>query len=263
MSNKGQVSDEIKHTLISEKEKQSDKVFRTIKRQILFKRYVLVLFFQLLVLIPFFWIFSYTMPPTSTSPSVLFSSMIAYVIAIYGIFFWQNRRMFHRRCKILCLYSAVSAADALDRNDVVEGSFYVTRLLNFIKPFAESEKIKIGCFPTDVKSAFLGKIEKLTEQSSAVGKAILGNSGLRTDFSNQLYLLANSLFLRDKAPDLNMGVKSLDFLFEKSKPYFESITYLQSHKRLNMATKILSEIGKLALVPILLFILWFLFGYKG
>jgi hypothetical protein len=260
-----QVSEETKRRLLDEKGKTEEEARKYIRRYVRFRRQLILLSAQLLPLIPFFTITLFLsnyrgLYGNFFSVLILFFSL--YVVAGYlgGVFI--IRRSLRHTAKLVCLYTSVNAAQSLEKGSLVERSFFVTKLFDLIKTFSEEEKVKIGLFSSSLRQLYLGNVEQLHEQKSAVGKAVLENSKMRTDFSDHLYILANSLFSTEKPADFDKGIKSLKFFIENTKSYFQPVTYLQRHKRTASMAKALFEIGKSGIVPLVLFTLWLVFGYK-
>jgi hypothetical protein len=260
-----QVSEETKQRLLDEKEKTEKEAQKYIRRHVRFRHQLILLSAEVLPLIPFFAItFFYSNYPKLYGSFfyVIILFFFLYVVVGYlGGIFLIRRRLKHT-AKLVCFYTSVNAAQSLEKGSLVEGSFFVTKLLDFIKTFSEEEKVKIGLFSSSLKKLYLGDIEQLHEQKSAVGKAVLENGKIRTDFSNHLYILANSLFSTEEPTNFDKGIQSLKFFIENTKSYFQPFTYLQRHQKTSSIAKALSEIGKSTIVPLVLFILWLIFGYK-
>ena len=258
------VSAETKKQLLEEKQKIDNKANRFIRRQIMYKRFRFLVPIEIVLLIPYLVAISYFSGAQRFYGDnfvwmIIF--LLCYVVSFYLFFSWALKSKSKALCKQICFYASVSAAEELENGNIVKGSFFAVRLFEFIKPFSEAEKVKLGHFKCSVKNLFLGEIEKLNEQKSAIGKAILADYSKRLEFSKNLYVIASSFF-SESPSTFDNGVKALRFFADQSEKYFEPATYLQKHKKIEMTTKVLSEIGKITLVPILLFVLWLIFGYK-
>jgi hypothetical protein len=254
---------ETKTQLLEEKQRIDETAKRYIRRQAMYRRFILIIPFQFVLLIPYTVIMVYISSPRVYNGSFWWMILItiAYVFGFYLLFVREMRKRIRSLSKTICLYCSVSAAESLESGNIVKGSFFAVRLFDLIKPFSEAERIKLGHFKCTLKNLFIGDIENLHEQKSAIGKAILANPEKRNEFSNNLYALAGSLFSSSPS-NIDGAIKALRFFDDASKKYFEPKTFLQNHKKLDSTTKGLFEIGKITLVPILLFVLWIVFGYK-
>lgn len=263
LSDSQQVSVDVKKRLQEEIAANAEKTRKAIRRHVQFRRSMLVFAAQCGALIPYFLVIFYYFAPRFPSPTqdYMLPVLVPYMILLGLLGFFLMKKQLKRSCRLACLYTSVNAAMSLEKNNIVEGSFFVTRLFEFLKDFAEEEKVQIGYFPSNLKKLFLGNIERLREQSKAVGKAVIEGCNLK-EVTNNLYVLADSLFSSQSEPKYDVANESLKFFMKNSEKYFEPATYLQQHKRLNSTIKALSEMGKIILVPILLFILWLVFGYK-
>ncbi len=188
--------------------------------------------------------------------------MCVYVAAVYIGSVFILRQQLRRSCKIVCLYSAVNAAKSLEEGDLLKASYFTVKMAEFIKPFSEMEKVKIGHFTCKLRDVFLGDIDKIHEQGAGIGRAIIEQTDKSKDFSNNLYNLSLTLFSSHPVK-LNEAISSLKFFIESSQGYFKPQTFLQNHKKMNVLTRTLAEAAKVSLVPALLFILWLVFGYKA
>ena len=259
-----QISVETKKRLLEEKQKIDDRANRYIRRQIMYRRFILLFTIQIILYVPVPLAIGYFFGTLSLSnlTGILVSLLtITYAVSLNLFMVLEMRRRYKNLSKTVCLYTSISGAEALEKGNIAKGSFFAVKLFEFMKPFSEAEKIKLGHFKSTVKNLFLGDIENLHEQKSAVGKAILSNPTKRLDFSNNLYILADSLF-SDSPSNIDGAITALRFFANESEKYSEPKTFLQKHKKVDMSTKVLSEIGKITLVPILLFVLWFISGYK-
>lgn len=184
-------------------------------------------------------------------------------LVIYSIVqpFIRNRN-WKKNCRLVCLYTSVSAAESLQKGDLVEGSFYATKLFDVIRVFSGLKKIKIGLWKSKMGDIFNEKIEVLSNHKKAISKSILENEELISSFSNNFYSLANSLFLMENKADYNSVNRSLNFFFETSQKYFEPNTFMQRHKKVNHALKIMAELMKIIIAPLLALIFWLIFGFK-
>jgi hypothetical protein len=194
----------------------------------------------------------------------------------------------------ICFHLSVTAAEKLEKNQLVDGSFLVTKLMEYLPYFLKDEKIKIEEIKSDLKTLFLGLVEELDEQRSAVGKAVLQNAPMRLSFAKHLYKLAASIAPFHVAIMLKVGKSEdpanyketsdlllskkddsgtivdydevhlcLRFFYKSSQKYFqEPKTFLGKHKTLNTVVKKFAEFGKIVIVPLLGFILWLVFGYR-
>jgi hypothetical protein len=171
-----------------------------------------------------------------------------------------------------CFYYSVCAADSLENGKLIEGSYYVNKLLSFIVRFSniekasvkytkEEETCKINC-DAQINEFFQDKVVKLCQQKSAVVKTVLEKNDVSFGFANNLYFLADSLFSNNK--NLSRANASLDFLLESSRENFKEETYLQKHKNLNAISKTAfnTEILVVAIPILIQFTLWLIFGYN-
>ena len=258
------ISEATKKQLLAEKQKIDSEVSSYINRQIMYKRFMFLIPIQLVLYIPFLAVTSFFFGTLSfNEPNSLWGFLLSvvYVVSMNFFIVWEMRSRYKRLCKPVCLYVSVSSAEALEKGNMTRGSFFAVKLFEFIKPFSEVERVKLGHFKCSVKELFLGDIENLHEQRRAVGKAILTNQKMQHEFSNNLYILASSLF--SEVPlNIEDGVGPLRFFANASKEYFEPATFLQKHKKVGTTAKVLTEIGKITLVPVLLFVFWIAFGYN-
>lgn len=259
-----QVTEELKKLLVEEKEKNNEKACRFIKRYGRLRLNLIIYAAFYLLTVPYMiFLFSITSGPSFLGISYfLLILLVVYVITLYVLLVLIARTQLRRSAKLICFYSSVSAAQSLEKGNLVEGSYLVTKLFDLIVPFSEVEKTNIGYFKSSLKQLFLGDIEQLHQQKVAVGRAILENGKMSKQFSNHLYILANSLFSIEKLSNFDEGIASLRFFIQNSEPYFQPATYLQKHKKVGIVTRVLTEIGKNTLIPVLLFVLWLIFGYR-
>lgn len=260
-----QVTEELKKLLVEEKEKNNEKATRLIRRYGRFRFNLIIYSVFYLLIAPYMMFFSsFTSGQRFLGSSyfLLFLLLVVYVVTLYVLLVLIVRGELRRSAKLICFYSSVSAAQSLEKGNLVEGSHLVTRLFDLIVPFSEVEKVNIGYFKSSLKQLFLGDIEQLHQQRVAVGRAILENGKMSKQFSNHLYILANSLFSMERLSNFDEGIASLRFFIQNSKSYFQPATYLQKHKKVGIVTRVLSEIGKNTLIPVLLFVLWLIFGYR-
>jgi hypothetical protein len=265
LSDKLNVSEETKSRLKTELEKENERARKYIRRHVRFRRTIILLTIQTVVFIPYVFGVYYFLAPSNLHNDIkdlMLILSIPYMVVAYLISIFLLRRRLRHTCKLTCLYASVSAAQSLEKGNIVEGSFFITKLCEFLKTFAEEERVQIGHFPSSIKKLFLGNIEKLHEQRTAVGKAVMENRNLSFRSSNYLYILADSLFSLKKEPNYDEANEALRFFIKSSEKYFEPATYLQQHRKLNSAIRILSEAGKITLVPLLIFVLWLIFGYR-
>jgi len=193
--------------------------------------------------------------------------ILAFVGAVYigsaafeGVIFRRNVR---KASRAICLYASVSAAELLEQDKIVEAGFFTNLLFSTIKEFAESVRVEIGPWKPSLRKVFLGAIEKAWQQREAISRAMVDMKDLRNQFSYHLYLLASHLFSLKSKSDFNKAHESLQFIMQGSRKYWvEPTGFLQRHKRVAGVLVVVHGSLKLTLVPILLFILWLIFGYK-
>jgi hypothetical protein len=257
-----QVPEETKRSLLDKRNKCREKVEAIISVNRDLRWQWFGIFFQVLIGIGFaVQIIINPNETTGQDPFLLLGlQATATVFLVAGMF--AQFRHFRKNSKCICLYASVTAAEALDKGDIVKGSFYIPKLFEFLKPFSEGTKITFTPWKVSLKNALIGKIELLSNQRSAVSKVLLFQEEHVGEFSSKLYELANDIFANDEM-DINKANSTLSFFIEKSNRYFEPATYLQKHKKASLAILIIKETLKITLVPILLFILWMVFGYKG
>ncbi|MGZ4851237.1 MAG: hypothetical protein ACXV2C_07655 [Candidatus Bathyarchaeia archaeon] len=167
-----------------------------------------------------------------------------------------------------CFFYSVSAAESLEKDKLVDGSFYVDKLISFINQFSKTTKVEVYKSKTcesktlkvKVKELFHDNIEDLSDLRYDAVKAVRESGVLSWMFSRHLYMLANSLFSYSKE-NISNAYFSLCFLNENIKKCHED-TFLDSHKTTNSNLKIFTEFSKIVLIPIVLpFILWLVFRY--
>jgi hypothetical protein len=188
-------------------------------------------------------------------------------LAFFLIYFTTPLR---KTWKPTCFFYSVCAAEALDKAELVEGLFYLDKLLSFMSKFSNQEKTgiryaeneercSISCY-VNLDSIFHSKLCKLKQQKDAILKTVDESGDMCFTFANNFYILADSLFSRK---DLNRVNKSLDFILESSEKNFRQETYLERHKNLNAVTRTTFSAETLAaIIPIVVpFLLWLMFGY--
>lgn len=191
--------------------------------------------------------------------------VLAYVVFYIGMTIIEvviSRRRIRKASRAVCLYASVSAAESLEQGNTVEAGYFAKILFSTMKDFAESAKVKMGLWKPSLKEVFLGDVEKVWEQRKAISKAIVDAKELRNQFSNHLYLLANQLFSLKTKSDHNKARESLQFIMHKSQKYWvEPTGFFEKHKNVRGALSTLNDFLKIALAPIMVFILWLFFGY--
>ncbi len=162
MAEISRISEATKKQLLDEKQKIDSEVSSYINRQIMYKRFIFLTPIQLVLFIPFLTVASFFSGTLSfNEPNSLWGFLLSviYVVSLNSFVVWEMRRRYKRLCKPVCLYASVSGAEALEKGNMTRGSFFAIKLLEFIKPFSEVEKVKLGHFKCSVKQLFLGDIE--------------------------------------------------------------------------------------------------------
>lgn len=171
------------------------------------------------------------------------------------------RYMLKTYVKKECLFLSVSAAEEIESGNLIKGAMLTRELLNKLGNSLSQQKVRVGTYRTNMKSVFKTYLDKLKNQQDAVAQAILEKDVPNIFFSDHLYNIAHSFFSENS--DYSNGSESLKFLLRRSEKYFKKETFGEKHKTLEKFGKVIGETGKLVLVPILGFILWYFFQYSS
>ena len=162
----------------------------------------------------------------------------------------------------VCLFAAVSAAESIEKGNLVDAGFFVNTLFSTIKTFAESMEVEMGPWSSTLKNVFRGDIEKVWEQRSAISKAVMNEKELRNQFSYHLYMLADRLLSTEGSSDYNTAHDSVQFFIAKTQKYWEPAGFLEKHKAIARSLEVVHDFMKITIVYVLLFILWLIFGFQ-
>jgi hypothetical protein len=259
------IPDETKKRVLAELDAHKGEARRAVRMRVRYRRRMIIYILQVPIAVSYFAVMLFIFPSFFGRASIveLILAMLMYAGAVSAFSIFSLERSLRRTIRLVCLYLSVNAAQYLEKGNLVEGSFLTTKLFEALEDWAEEKHVEIGYFPSRVKNLFLGSVDELQRQNTAVGRALLENNDLASRSSQNLYLLADSLFIQEEEPDLDRAHDALKFFKQISKDYFLPASYLQRHEMLGSAYRILSQVGQLILVPLMLFILWLVFGYKG
>jgi len=276
LNSKVGASDEVKSRLLREREQCEEEVKSFLSGRISYKinRWVAV-FCVILYGIILFSIFMGLKPAPQEQPifiplinvEISRSSFALGLIILAGLTttldYWFSRRHLKKFSRVVCFFTSVSAAESLEKGNRVDAGFFVDILFSRFETFAETKRISVSLWDTSLKNLLHEVVETLHENHDAVKQAVINESKLSNEFSGHLYLLADELFSENENSNYNQALESLHYFAEKSKKYWLPTGFLGRHKKVKRTMPILTELLKLTIVPILLFILWLIFGYKG
>ena len=132
-----------------------------------------------------------------------------------------------------------------------------------MRAHVQTQKISISPWIVTVKEALKEEIEKIKDRHSAINRAVMSEKEQSKLFSNYLYVVADELFSRKKNPNWNKTLEAPLFFISVGEKYQKPSGFLDKHKRIRRTTALLSEFLKSAIVPLLLFVLWLIFGYNA
>jgi hypothetical protein len=253
-------SQEAKKRLLAERDKLELEASIGALFQRSYRSYGIIALVQGLILV----LFTVTQVLENKPQTELFLLSIALIgfTSVFGVVTSLRQRSSAKRAsQPVCFYTAVCAAQFLEQRNFIAAGHYVEKLFGSMKWFAQNKEVGVGIWGTsNLRDIYWGDIDKLWELRKTIGKAVMNQRDMRNQFSQNLYSLAQNVFL-EREHKFNKALTSIQFFIKVGEQREESISFLDRHHATSKGLGILFEFLKATIAYIVLFILWILSGY--
>lgn len=192
-----------------------------------------------------------------TARHILYSNI--YVFGVYTIFYlifsvliqWRFIQRLKKLSQPVAFYAAVSAAEQLEKDNLIETSFYADKLLGALSFLVMQETIEVKPWKSALKNLLYVKPGDI--KNKAVHGAIQDRKTTKNDFVEQFYDLADSL---SKAHLRSREFKAigdfLEWVSVKSQTYESEIGFWARHQNYKILLDIMAIIAPIIVAILML-----------
>lgn len=161
---------------------------------------------------------------------------------------WYSIQTLKKLSQPMAFYAAVSAAEQLENDNLIEASFCADKLLEALSFLVKQKSIKLKSWKSPLK--ILLYVQPGDIKNKAVHGVIQDSTTTKNDFAEQFYDLADS-FSKDSTSREFMAIRDfLEWLSGKSQTYESKIGFWERHQNYKILLDIMAII-----TPIILSIL--------
>jgi len=234
-----------------------EEIYKQIKGELGFRNKLIIWTLQTIVAIVSMFLVFYFNPSFDFNLRIVILFIgTAWVVGSYIASYYLHKRDIKNYSRVICLNLAIDAAEELEKDNLIKGSFLARQVFRFLRQFVD-KKVNLGTFKLKMDDLFFGKIEKIYENRSGIAMAITEDQ--KNKFANNLYLLAYSLFRKEEEIDYDAANRTMKWFIYKGKDFSAESTSLKKYAPfLEKNSEKLLGIA----YTILLFLLWYFFGWQ-
>ena len=171
------------------------------------------------------------------SPKWIFVSLLSYLIFIVGSR-WVTNQVLKELSQPMAYYAAVSAAEQLENDNIIEASFCADKLLGALSFLVKQESIEVKSWKSSLKNLLYVKPGDI--KNKAVHGAIQDSTATKNDFAEQFYALADSLSKDSTSREYRVIGDFLKWLSEMSQNYESGMGFLGRHQNYKISLDIIA-----------------------
>jgi hypothetical protein len=151
---------------------------------------------------------------------------------------------------VYLLYAAVSAAEQLENDNLIEASFCADKLLGALSFLVKQESIEVKSWESSLKNLLYVKPGDI--KNKALHGAIQDSTATKNDFAEQFYALADSLSKDSTSREYMVIENFLKWLSEMSQNYESGIGFLGRHQNYKISLDIIARTAPIIVAILML-----------
>jgi hypothetical protein len=190
------------------------------------------------------------MEPFSFPPEIIFTLLLFYLGFIVITRYFINRILMESS-QPMAYYAAVSAAEQLDNDNLIEASFCADKLLEALSFLVKKKSIKVKSWKSSLKNLLY--VQPRDIKNKAVHGAIQDSTATKNDFADQFYNLADSLSKAHLTSREFFAIGDfLEWLSRKSQNYESKIGFWARHQNYKILLDIMAKIAPIIVAILML-----------